>query len=174
MSDPPRGDNPPVAPPADVPAAAPTDRAATEAARIEAERLRLVEAIDLFNVHYNQNGGPPPLPRLISPNERVGHAPDVPPRMLGGGPVQPLAPRGGQAHQPRLLQQLPRNNDNNADGGAGRLHTSSNPESNTKESKYEVFNDISAELMSRAVYNPTHNETTFQKNEVGLFRARAL
>ena len=61
MSDPPRGDNPPVAPPADVPAAAPPDRAATEAARIEAERLRLVEAIDIFNVHYNQNGGLPPF-----------------------------------------------------------------------------------------------------------------
>ena len=45
MSDPPRGDNLPVAPPADVPAAAPPDRAATEAARMEAERLRLVEAI---------------------------------------------------------------------------------------------------------------------------------
>ena len=163
MSDPPRGDNLPVAPPADVPAAAPRDRAATETARIEAKRLRLVEAIDLFNVHYNQNGGPP-LPRLmpISPNGRVGHAPDVPPRVSGGGPAQILAPRGGQAQQPGL-QQLPRNNEHTEDGGAGRHHTSSNPESNTKESKYEVFNDISAELMSRAVYTPTHNETTFQK-----------
>ena len=45
MSDPPRVDNPPGAPPVDVPAAAPPDRAATEAARMEAERLRLVEAI---------------------------------------------------------------------------------------------------------------------------------
>ena len=45
MSDPPRVDNPPGAPPVDVPAAAPPDRAATEVARMEAERLRLVEAI---------------------------------------------------------------------------------------------------------------------------------
>ena len=45
MSDPPRVDNPPGAPPVDVPAAAPPDRAATEAARMKAERLRLVEAI---------------------------------------------------------------------------------------------------------------------------------
>ena len=45
MSDPPRVDNPPGAPPVDIPADAPPDRAATEAARMEAERLRLVEAI---------------------------------------------------------------------------------------------------------------------------------
>ena len=38
-----------------------------------------------------------------------------------------------------------------------------NPESNTNESEYEVFIDISAELVSRAVYTPSHNETTFQK-----------
>ena len=43
MSDPPlpRGDNPPAAPLTDAPATAPTDRAAADAARMEAERLRL-------------------------------------------------------------------------------------------------------------------------------------
>ena len=63
------GDNPPVAPPAEAPAPAPTDRAAADAIRAEAERVervRLQEAIDLINVHYNQNGGPPPIQRLIS------------------------------------------------------------------------------------------------------------
>ena len=61
------GDNPPVAPLAEAPAPAPTDRAAAEAIRAEAERVervRLQEAIDLINVHYNAQGGPPPLPRL--------------------------------------------------------------------------------------------------------------
>ena len=144
MSDPPRENIPPVAPPADVSAAGPTDRAAAEAARMEAERVRLEDAINRFNVNYNPNGGPPLLPRLISPNGRVGNAPDVPPQVLGGGPVQALVQRGGQAHQPGLLQQLPRDNGNNADGGVGHLHPNSNPEANTKESKYEVFNDISA------------------------------
>ena len=167
MSDPPRGDNPPVPPPVDTPApapaAAPSDRAAVDAARMETERLRLIEAIENFNVHYNVNGGPPLL-RLMptSPNGRVGHAPDVPPRVSGSGPAQILAPRGGQAQQPGLQQPL-RNEDRIDDGEAGRLHTSSNPESNTKESKYEVFNPINAELVSRAVYTPTQNETTFQK-----------
>ena len=93
MSDPPRENIPPVAPPADVPAADPTDRAAAEAARMEAERVRLEDAINRFNVNYNPNGGPPLLPRLISPNRRVGNAPDVPPRVLGGSPVQALAQR---------------------------------------------------------------------------------
>ena len=41
MSDPPREGNPPVAPPADIPAADPTDRAAADAARMEAERLNI-------------------------------------------------------------------------------------------------------------------------------------
>ena len=53
MSDPPRVDNPPGAPPVDVPAAAPPDRAATEAARMEAERLRLVEAIVIIVIILN-------------------------------------------------------------------------------------------------------------------------
>ena len=93
MSDAPRENIPPVAPPADVPAAGPTDRAAAEATRMEAERVRLEDAINRFNVNYNPNGGPPLLPRLISPNRRVGNAPDVPPRVLGGSPVQALAQR---------------------------------------------------------------------------------
>ena len=62
MSDPlPPGDNPPVAPLAEAPASAPTDRAAAEAIRAEAERVRLQDAIDLINVHYNQNGVLPPF-----------------------------------------------------------------------------------------------------------------
>ena len=54
MSDPPppRGDNPLLAPLADAPAAAPMDRAAAEAVRMEAERI-------------------------ISPNRRAGNAPHV-------------------------------------------------------------------------------------------------
>ena len=61
MSDPPppRGDNPPVAPPADVPVADPTNRAAADAARMEAERLNIEAAINCFNVNYNQMGVPP-------------------------------------------------------------------------------------------------------------------
>ena len=165
MSDPPppRGDNPPVAPLADVPAADPMDRAAAEAARMEAERLRIEAAINLFNVNYNQNGGPPQLPRLISPNRRVGNAPNLPPRVLGGGPAQGLAQGGGQALQPGLLQQLPRDNGRIADGGVGRLHANSNPDANTKESKYEIFTDLSEDLKNLAVYSPSQNETTFQK-----------
>ena len=89
--------------------------------------------------------------------------PIYPPRVLGGGPVQGLAQGGGQAHQPGLLQQLPRDNGRNADGGVGRLHTNSNPEANTKESKYQVFDNLSEEFKNLAVYSPTQNETTFQK-----------
>ena len=165
MSDPPppRGDNSPVAPLADVPAADPMDRAAAEAARMEAERLRIEAAINLFNVNYNQNGGPPQLPRLISPNRRVGNAPNLPPRVLGGGPAQGLAQGGGQALQPGLLQQLPRDNGRIADGGVGRLHANSNPDANTKESKFEIFTDLSEDLKNLAVYSPSQNETTFQK-----------
>ena len=145
MSEPPREGSPPVAPvaPAEVPADA--DRAAAEALR-EAERENLEAAINRFNVNYNPNGGPPQreLPRLISPpNRRLGNLPNIPPWVQGGGPVQGLAQEGGQAHQPRLLQQLhgPRDNARNADGGVGCLHvnSNSNPDANTKESKYEVF-----------------------------------
>ena len=61
MSDPPiPGNNPPVPPPAEAPAPPLTDRAAEEALRAEAERVRLQEAIDLIAVHYNAQGGPPP------------------------------------------------------------------------------------------------------------------
>ena len=80
MSDPPRENIPPVAPPADVPAADPTDRAAADAARMEAKRIRLEAAINHFNVNYNPYGGPPQLPRLVSPNRRAGNAPNLPPR----------------------------------------------------------------------------------------------
>ena len=114
-------------------------------------------------MNYNQNGGPPQFPRLVSPNRHVGNAPNLPPWVLGGGPVQGLAQGGGQAHQPGLLQQLPRDNGRNADGGVGRLHTNSNPDANTKESKYEVFENLSEEFRNLAVYSPTQNETTFQK-----------
>ena len=117
MSDPLREGNPPVAPPADV-SADPMDRAGAEAVRMEAERASLEAAINSFNVNYNLNGGPPQLPRLVSPNRRLGNLPNLPPRVLGGGPVQGLAQGGGQAHQPGLLQQLqgPRDNVRNADG----------------------------------------------------------
>ena len=64
MSDPPiPGNNPPVPPPAEAQAPPLTDRAAEDAIRAEAERLervRLQDAIDLINVHYNAQGGPPP------------------------------------------------------------------------------------------------------------------
>ena len=165
MSDPPppRGDNPLLAPLADAPAAAPMDRAAADAARMEAERIRLQDAIDLINVHYNQNGGPPPLQRLISPNRRLGNAPMLPPRVMGVGPVQGLAQGGGQALQPGLLQQLPMDNGRNVDGGVGRLHANSCPDTNTKEGKYEIFTDLSEDLKVLAQYNPSQNETTFQK-----------
>ena len=53
--------DPPVDTPASAPAAAPSDRAATDAARMETERLRLIEAIELFNVHYNVNRETPCL-----------------------------------------------------------------------------------------------------------------
>ena len=160
------GDNPPVAPPAEAPAPAPTDRAAVDAIRAEAERVervRLQEAIDLINVHYNAQGGPPPLQRLISPNRRLGNAPMLPPRVMGGGPVQGPAQGGGQALQPGLLQQLNMDNGRNVDGGVGRLHANSYPDTNTKEGKYEIFTDLSEDLKVLAQYNPSQNETTFQK-----------
>ena len=109
-------------------------------------------------MNYNPNGGSPQLPRLVSPNNRrIGNPPNLPPRVQGGGPVQGLAQGGGQAHQPGLLQELPRDNGRNADGEVGRLHTNSNPEANTKESKYEVSDNLSEEFRNLAVYSPTHN-----------------
>ena len=167
------GDNPPVAPPAEAPAPAPTDRAAADAIRAEAERVervRLQEAIDLINVHYNTNGGPPPIQRLISPNRRLGNAPMLPPRVMGGGPVQGPAQGGGQALQPGLLQQLNMDNGRNVDGGVGRLHANSYPDTNTKEGKYEIFTDLSEDLKVLAQYNPSQNETTFQKMRWALPR----
>ena len=59
MSDPPRENVPLVAPPADVQAADPTDRAAMKATRMEAEWSSIEAAINRFNVTYNPNGGPP-------------------------------------------------------------------------------------------------------------------
>ena len=47
--------------------------------------------------------------------------------------------------------------------GVDRLHINSNPDANTKESKYGVFDDLSAEFIDLAVYNPTQTETVFQK-----------
>ena len=165
MSDPLREGTPPVAPLADVPAD-PTDRVGAEAARMEAKRASLEAAINRFNVNYNPNGGPPQLPRLVSPNNRrIGNPPNLPPWVQGGGPAQGLAQGGGQAHQPGLLQQLhnPRDNGRTADGGVGHLHVNSNPDANMKESKYKVFDDLSAEFINLAVYSPSQNETTFQK-----------
>ena len=52
---------------------------------MEAERLNIEAAINRFNVNYNPNGGPPQLPRLVSPNRRVGNAPNLPPWVMGGG-----------------------------------------------------------------------------------------
>ena len=142
-----------MAPLADVPPD-PTDRVGAEAARMEAKRASLEAAINRFNVNYNPNGGPPQLPRLVSPNNRrIGNPPNLPPRVQGGGPVQGLAQGGGQAHQPGLLQQLHNSRDNgrNADGGVDRLHTNSNPDANTKESKYEVFENLSEEYIEWAL-----------------------
>ena len=160
MSDPPPpGDNPP----ADAPVTTPTDRAVADAARAEAERVRLQDAIDLINVHYNQNGGPPPLQRLISPNRRLGNAPMLPPRVMGGGPVQGPAQGGGQALQPGLLQQLNMDNGRNVDGGVGRLHANSYPDANTKEGKYEIFTDLSEDLKNLAQYNHRKTKLRFRK-----------
>ena len=153
MSDPPiPGDNPPVPPPAKAPAPPLTDRAAAEALRAEAERVRLQEAIDLIAVDYNAQGGPPTLQRLISPKRRLGIAPVLPPGVMGGGPVQRPAQGGGQALQPGLLQQLNMDNGRNVDGGVGRLHANSCPDANTKEGKYEIFTDLRL-----AQYNPSQN-----------------
>ena len=145
-----------------------SERAGTDATR-EAERASLEAAMQRFNVNYNPNGGPPQreLPRLISPNyRRTGNPPSLPPRVNGGGPAQGQAQVGGQAHQPGLLQQLPGSRENVlnlADGGVDRLYINSNPDANTKESKYGVFDDLSAEFIDLAVYNPTQTETVFQK-----------
>ena len=166
--EPPREGVPLVAPvpPVDIPAD--PNRAAADAAReaeranIEAAQANLEAIINCFNTHYNLNGGPPlrDSPRLISPNSRRLGNPPLPPRVLGGGPVQGPAHGEGQAHQPGLVQQL---NGRDADGGVARPHVNSNPDANTKESKYEVFDDLSADIKDLAVYNPTQNETTFQK-----------
>ena len=87
----------------------------------------------------------------------------LPPRVMGGGPVQGPAQGGGQALQPGLLQQLNMDNGRNVDGGVGRLHANSCPDTNTKEGKYEIFTDLSEDLKVLAQYNPSQNETTFQK-----------
>ena len=136
MSDP--VDDPP---PVDV-KAEPPERDRADANR-DAERANLEAAILHFNTNYNPAGGPPQgrdLPRLISPiNRRAGNPPILHPRVNGGGPAQGQAQGGGQAHQPGLLQQLPGSRENIrnlADGGVDRLHVNSNPDANTKESKY--------------------------------------
>ena len=102
------------------------DRAAAEAVKMEAERI-------------------------VSPNRRLGTAPNVPPR----GPVQGPAQGGAQALQPGLLQQLPRDNGRYADGGVGRLNANSYSDANTKEGKYEIFTDLSEDLKNLAQYNLT-------------------
>ena len=122
--------------------AEPSERARADANR-DVERANLEAVILRFNTNYNPSGGPPSgrdLPRLISPNNRrAGNPPVIPLRVNGGGPAQGQAQGGGQAHQPGLLQQLPGSRENIrnlADGGVDRLHVNSNPDANTKESKY--------------------------------------
>ena len=155
-------------PPVDV-QAEPSERAGADATR-DAERANLEAAILRFNVNYNPNGGPPQgreLPRLISPiNRRAGTPPTLPPWVNGGGPAQGQAQGGGQAHQSGLLQQLhgSRENVRNlADGGVDPLHVNSNPDANTKESKYGVFDALEPEYVDLVVYNPSRTKTVFQK-----------
>ena len=149
--------------------AEPSERARAEANR-DAERANLEAAILRFNTNYNPAGGPPQgrdLPRLISPyKRRAGNPPVLPPGVNVGGPAQRHAQEGGQAHQPGLLQQLPGSRENVrnlVDGGVDRLHVNSNPDANTKESKYGVFDALEPEFIDLAVYNPTQTETVFQK-----------
>ena len=166
MSDPPID----IPPPVDV-QAGPSDGARADVnTEAERERAKLEAAILKFNTNYNPLGGPPQgrdLPRLVSPvNRRAGTLPILPPRVNGGGPAQGQGQGGGKAHQPGLLQQLPRLRENVrslVDGGVDRLHINSNPDANTKESKYGVFDDLSAEFIDLAVYNPSQTETVFQK-----------
>ena len=134
-------------PPVDV-QTEPSERARADANR-DAERANLEAAILRFNTNYNPAGGPPPgreLPRLIFPtNRRAGNPPVLPPRVNGGGPAQEQAQGVGQAHQPGLFQQLPGPREsirNLVDGGVDRLHVNSNPDVNTKESKYGVFDAL--------------------------------
>ena len=97
------------------------------------------------------------MPRLISPaNRRPGNPPVLPPRVNGGGQAQGQAQGGGQAHQPGLLQQLPVGPRERvrslADGGVDCTHVNPNPDANTKESKYGVFDTLDQELIDLAVY----------------------
>ena len=91
----------------------------------------------------------------------------LPPRVAGGGPPQGQAQGGVQAHQPGLLQQQPVGPRERirslADGGADRIQVNPNPDANTKESKYVVFDTLDQELIDLAVYNPSQTETVFQK-----------
>ena len=158
------GDIPPAPPLVGAPAPPLVDRAAEDAARVEAERLesvRLQDAINLIATHYNAQGGPPSQ-RLISPNRRLGNAPMLPPRVMGGNPAQGPAQGGGQAYQPGLLQQLNVDQGRTVDGGVDRRHVNST-DSNTKEGKYEVFCELPADLKLLAQYNPSTTEMTFQK-----------
>ena len=43
------------------------------------------------------------------------------------------------------------------------MNVSSNPDANTKESKYGIFHTLEPELVDLAVYNPSQTETVFQK-----------
>ena len=158
------GDIPPAPPLAGAPAPPLVDRAAEEAARVETERLesvRLQDAINLIATHYNAQGGPPSQ-RIISPNRRLGNAPMLPPRVMGGNPAPVPAQAGGQAYQPGLLEQLNINPGRAVDGGVDRRHVNST-DSNTLEGKYEIFRELPADLMSLAQYNPSSTEMTFQK-----------
>ena len=94
--------------------------------------------------------------------------PVLPPRVAGGGLTQGQAQGGGQAQvQHGPLQQKPGGQWERirslADGGAERTHVFYNPDANTKESNYGVFDTLEPELVDLAVYNPSQTETVFQK-----------
>ena len=166
MSDVDKHNSPPVNAQAEL-----SERDRAEVARA-VERTSLEAMILFFNTNYNPARGPPQgrdLPRLNSmPNRLPGNPPVLPPRAAGGGPTQGQAQVGGNATvQHGLLQQQPVGQRERirslADGGVERMNVSSNPDANTKESKYGIFDTLEPELVDLAVYNPFQTETVFQK-----------
>ena len=89
-------------------------------------------------------------------------------RAAGGGPTHGQAQVGGNAAvKLGPLQQKPVGQRERikslADGGGECMNVSSNPDANTKESKYGIFDTLEPELENLAVYNPLQTETVFQK-----------